>query len=442
MKLISSFLIFFLCAGRLMSQTSDTTFIAVTQENGLLEKQQLTDQYDLVFRTMEPTRWLYTLNFTALSGSRNDLVRASVEVKLWPAIGLHGSYGIGFGQTENSIDRTYYYPTVNHRFAIEPRWYYAMPGRIRQGKSANNMSGNYIGLEGGFTHASTQYYIASEQTTLALRYGLQRRLFRYGVLDIGFGVGILKDRYATRFRTQRNQWGLFANSQIGLGLALARPKTTVTSGGYCEVLRCFREDQQMWKVDLYNLLRVNDLDNYKGQLSLAYELKLGSSPFSLEIQGEGSHHYQHTAYSTGYAAEISTTKKGTYGATLQARYYYSQKHRIATGKAGNNLSGVYVGTQLQWLDARSNQLGDSYGDIYPFHSFFNRQVNSQSAGAGLFWGIQHRLFQHGFIDFTIGNSLSWVHETTHQDPPFLPTTSTSNYQEFTLIFKLRAGLAF
>jgi len=437
MKNTLVFLITFLWAAALTSQTPDTTFISINQENTPLEKQRLMDSYDQVFGTLEPTRWLFALNFLALSDNQDDLLRASMEVKILPAISLHGSYGFGFGYSSPSVYGSAV-TVIAHRYAVQPRWYYAMPRRIRQGKSANNMSGNYIGLEGVFVRTNSnigKLPVFGEQRSLALRYGLQRRLFRYGFLDIGFGVGVTKEQRNAWQTPFNNELHLFANSEIGLGLALARPKTATTSGGYCDVLRCFREERQMWKIDLYNLVRINDFDNYRTQLSIGYERKIGASPLSLEVQGEGSQRHRYSVSST---ASESAENTYAYGGSLQSRYYYSQSKNIAKGKSGNNLSGVYLGVQCRWLEEYSREQGYERGDagLFPFKN----RLTSQSLSGSLLWGIQHRLFEHGFIDFQVMGSQSRLQNR------FVNTlngfASTNSSLEFNLALKLRAGLAF
>lgn len=437
MKNTLVFLIIFLCAAALTGQTPDTTFISINQETAPLEKQRLMDSYDQVFSTLVPTRWMFKLNLSAISDQRDDLLRAIVEVKILPGLSLHGSYGFGYAYSSPSPysrGRT----VKDHRFAVEPRWYYTMPRRIRQGQSANNMSGNYIGLEAAYLRTNSnigQYPVLGDQRSLALRYGLQRRLFRYGFLDIGFGVGMFKMYRVVSQNPPKLGWQPFANSEIGLGLALARPKTSITSGGYCDVLRCFREERQMWKIDLYNLLMINDFDNYRSQLSVGYERKIGASPLSVEVHGEGSRRHRYSVSSTAAESKQNTS---AYGGSLQSRYYYAQKKNIAKGKSGNNLSGVYLGAQLRWLEERSREQGQERidGTLFPI----NNRLTSQSLGGGLIWGIQHRLFEHGFIDFQVVGSQTWVQNKSVLLPS--EVTATNSSLDFNLALKLRAGLAF
>ena len=439
MKQLPFFFILFLWRTLLMGQSPDTTFISVSQENGLLEKQQLVSAYDQAFGTMEPARWLFALNLAPITSRSDDWSRISAEVKLGPAISLHSSYGFGYEHAPANVYQPAY-SKANHRIGLEPRWYYALPRRIRQGKSANNMSGDYIGLESVYQRSRGTFVedFVIEQTSLAIRYGVQRRLFRYGFLDIGIGVGITKERTSSQGVVHPGAWRMLANSQIGLGLALARPKTTTTAGGYCDVLRCFREERQMWKIDLYNLLRVNSLYDYRLELSLGYEHKIGASPFSMQVQGD---------WSNGNTAPIYTEKRITahsadnnnYSGSLQARYYYLQSRQIAKGRAGNNLSGPYAGTQCRWLEARSRYPSHIYGPIGIEPDIFGRGKRRDTS-VGLICGIQHRLFQHGFIDFQVAGAQHQVKSNVKWTSGSDGTTTIE--RKFNVALNLRAGLAF
>ena len=78
------------------------------------------------------------------------------------------------------------------------RYYYSLPRRIRQGKSANNLSANYFSVQidntwqglsrfvsqGQFTFLETKTYRTSN---ISLRYGIQRRLGKHGYVDFNLG---------------------------------------------------------------------------------------------------------------------------------------------------------------------------------------------------------------------------------------------------------------
>ncbi len=116
-----------------------------------------------------------------------------------PNIGNHGSTffnaGIGIayeqklGQSPVSLqaDFTADYSYIGEHgqtlleWALEPRFYYNLKKRIAQGKSANNLSANYLALR---LSQSVLYDSALQQSELSTFatpvWGFQRRLFKRG----------------------------------------------------------------------------------------------------------------------------------------------------------------------------------------------------------------------------------------------------------------------
>lgn len=102
------------------------------------------------------------------------------------------------------------------------RYYYSLPRRIRQGKSANNLSANYFSVQfdntwsgsGGRFVVSNQPAYFDQQTRrssqVLLLYGIQRRLGRHGYVDFNLGGAYRPGR-------TYNRVGL--NSNISIGFA-------------------------------------------------------------------------------------------------------------------------------------------------------------------------------------------------------------------------------
>lgn len=78
---------------------------------------------------------------------------------------------------------------------LAPRWYYNLPRRIATGKSANNLSANYLSLafnyrqQIGEESLNPNAIAVPKAASLALLYGLQRRIFNHGYLDYRLGIG-------------------------------------------------------------------------------------------------------------------------------------------------------------------------------------------------------------------------------------------------------------
>jgi hypothetical protein len=83
-------------------------------------------------------------------------------------------------------------------YNIEPRYYYNMKKRIAEGKSANNLSGNYFSLAAGYTYRYFKANQSGDPKVVNIRkeerhyiaflpkYGIQRKIFNKGFVDISF----------------------------------------------------------------------------------------------------------------------------------------------------------------------------------------------------------------------------------------------------------------
>jgi hypothetical protein len=354
-------------------------------------------------RIHQPARWLFKWDAASFlpvigidpqeGGFADGGLRFDAEWKPGVAFSLNASYQLG-------IDELLSDPDFTHGFRLEPRWYWGMRKRVREGKGASNFSGNYLGLEVmhfSRTGSAEDYLPRLIYRGAMLRVGLQRRILRRGFIDISYGIG-MRDYPRTPYR--RDETNIFSEARVGLGLAFARPKpvSAGSTSGYCEVLQCFREERRMFKVDLFNLFRVTTTDHLAGTARIALEQKIGYSPFSIELEGQLKGGYSEVEFLFNSDPAKQKFNSYGYGTQLQARYYYNQKRRIATGKSGNNLSGAYLALQANWSQQFFTVKSVlSNGGIRD--EFSGRQAQ---LGSGLVFGVQYRLFERGFIDFNLG----------------------------------------
>ncbi len=416
------------------AQQTDTVISEIRTEQGMLERQRIVNPYDEVFGIHEPARWLFKwdaagfLPSTGIDPLAHDFngggLRFDAEWKPGQAFSLNASYMVGIDFILDGLD------LLSHGFSLEPRWYFGMRKRVREGRGASNLSGNYVGLElhNLLRAGKAESGVRAHSSALA-RIGLQRRLFRYGFFDISYGIG-LRNFPSTVY--SRGRTNLFSDARLGVGLALARPKTAgkTQAPGYCEVLQCFREERRMVKIDLFNLFRVTASDQFAGTARVALEQKIGDSPFSVELEGMLQGWFANYEYSTFTEPSTQKIRNFSYGAQLQGRYYYAQKRRIATGKSGNNLSGAYLALQG---DSRWGQNNTTF--IPTSGNSSKRQYTTALVRGGFLWGIQYRLFEKGFIDFNFGAGRGQESVTTE-------TNGTNTFEEWYIMGSLRAGLAF
>lgn len=109
---------------------------------------------------------------------------------------------------------------VTVRSQVAGRFYYNLNDRIRKGKSASNFSANYLSLAvgSGFgrrAHETPFYYYDTSKpfarADLAMLYGLQRRLGRYGFVDFNVGV-------CSKLVPEIDDFGFATTLRIGLAL--------------------------------------------------------------------------------------------------------------------------------------------------------------------------------------------------------------------------------
>ncbi len=404
-------------------QTPDTSFVTIRQDTSAFERQQFSDHYDWVIRSKQPIRSLFKINMSE-DGPPASLLHLSYERKIAPAFSLQAGIGLGVqtGVDFNKVDtisivgtdtfQLYQgYSNLSLRYSLEAKWYHNMARHIREGRGADNMTGNYFALETAYANARNQVSgeatgFGYDQVQVALRYGLQRRLFRYGFANISYGVGA---RATWQGAAVQPRWDVFVNTRVGIGLALARPNRPMPKLDRCEVLRCFREDQRMWKWDLLNLLRVSDLQFMRANLSLAREQKWGDSHWSWEVLANVKA-ARYKSEDPRYGADDCSL---TAGLRAQTRWYFNQKRRIARGLSGNNLSGMYfaAGLEGRYTRGRSefNKQRPEAGS-YKIKDFSKYELGPR----GVF-GFQIRVFERGFIDCQIGPTFFSTLEEGNRD---------------------------
>lgn len=382
-------------------QTPDTTYTTIGQTSETFEKTRFIDRYDHVFGTQQPTKFLLKWNALGLlpivtQGENEQVLQSAnllnsasldlrAEAKLAPMLSL---------QVAGAFYR--YAPTVFNRgghlvdVRVEPRWYFDMPRRIRAGKSANNLTGNYIGLEGRRFWFNNGMYNTFETNSLSLRFGMQRRLWRYGFFDLSYGVGYQSGLYRYSIVggaiDEYKDQSTFGEARVALGFALGgrKPQRDGAAASVCDVFRCFQEDRRMFKLDLFRALRFEQ-NRLSFNPRVSWEQKIGQSPFSVEVEGELG------ADGTRYVNNGDVDHLWDYkvGASVQPRYYFLQKRQIARGKSGNNLNGIFLGTTLGY----SREKDRSY-------YFGNGTTNNFYTAPHL--GVQYRLFKKGFIQYKFG----------------------------------------
>lgn len=372
----------------------DSTQIIFSQEADTLVKQRFIDRYENVFMTKVPTRHMFKIGLSqyyqpiqfALIDDKvfnNSSLTIGYEYKFLPAFSIALSGHLPIYVTEVPAE----YVLKNVVYDAQLRWFVNMNKRIRQGKSANNFSGNYVALNYTLPGALR---ISQNDPTIGIKFGFQRRVLNWGFID--FAVALQK-------RSPWFQYDLDAlwafSTQASFGYAFGDWKRS-NKPPLCDILLCDEHIRAQWKIKLPELTFGYHLNRMR--FGVAYEHKIMSSPFSVNFQydinlskgwtyadGKGAY----VAYET-FATDLS--KEISQFFTIQPRYYFLQKRSQMRGQGGNGLSGMYTGinTEYNVYSGRHNRL--LYG--YP-----EKNIKSNTLYIGTLLGFQQRLFSHGYLDF-------------------------------------------
>ena len=434
---------------------SDSIRITHTQETGTLENQRFIDKYDYVFMTMEPTKWMLKgygniNNLLASEIFQGGYIKRTVDFRLGVERKLSPSFSIEINATRNGIspfrengfiDYSDYYSTGRKRWvtSAELRWYYDMATRIRQGKNSNNFSGNYLSLRyerawqkensvatgfGGTNGKwNTDYFGSYYHSQLSLNYGLQRRFFRYGLIDFSFALNRNTNQLIHRKYTfldgdnsiskpiDRNNiqesitatfyhnWTITTNFKVGVALADFKKSSKIPA---CDVFQCFENENNLWKISWPRISLSTTVQYLNG--SVGYEQKIAKSAFSvntylnlftLNTLQKNTQQYDPSTktFFTGNGQNLSL---GVH-LHIQPRWYFLMNRQVRAGKSGNNLSGFYAGVNNVFFGSYGLTENDRYKSASGFAPMF---VNT-----GLLMGYQRKLFKNGFIDLNITKGL-------------------------------------
>jgi hypothetical protein len=398
MKVVTSVVVIIICLAT-VAFGQDSTQIRFTEEaDTLFAKQRFIDQYEAVFMTRVPTRHMfkygsaiYPVNNILFNPNRIGILTAEVgyEFKISSAI----SIGANVSLTNKATKDPQSFKTYSAN--IQGRWYFDMKKRIREGRSANNFSGNYFAVSYNTSKKSPSQSPAL--TNLGIEFGVQRRLFNDGRIDFAIGLGYQKYRsdYFIEEAAITTEFikDIALATHTSLGGAFGDWKRT-DHLPICEILHCDQELNKQWKIlwpNIYLSSRIR-----KTTFALGYERKLGKSPLSLNAQA----YFDYRDISLIPKAIYPNFKDQFYQIhpSLQMRYYVLQKYAMRRGLGGNNLSGVYLGPLVDYIDFKSK--------------FGSEENYAQHLGPGAVFCFKKTLFQRIYFDF----SGSWSWNTLHANP--------------------------
>jgi len=369
------------------SSLAQADTLRYSQENGTLQKQYFIDQYDYVFMTKEPTKWMGKFFFGMIPTPLRGLsltMQMGVEHKLSPSLSL------GLNMTTPAGNGSLIYSNIT----TEMRWYYDMKRRMNEGVAANNFSGNYFNLRYDralvFSNEVRNFIMKSPQdifpfysnvniipsSQIGAGFGLQRRFLR--TLFFDFGLQLTRttfDKYtldANQSLRRENYAGWGFSTEWRYGLSFGSWKRGRRKIPTCEVIRCAQDEKGILKLG-WPLLHVSQ-NRQNVVFGIGYERKIADkSPISVHIDVTQNYSRNYIPDYIGYVFSDSLKKyvpsyTGGYQfvtssrtVTLQGRYNLLQRRQLA-----NNLSGIYVGlnTTYEWITKK--------------HSFDDKNLNISS----------------------------------------------------------------
>lgn len=398
-----------------LSLFSQTETIEYTQETEFFEEQQFANAQDFVFQTFEETSSLFKLDltglilrppsFSSIQYRFQNSIRLDYERKFGQAFSLNTGTRLSYTY-RSTADNIFYIGgrQLNITLEVQPRWYFKMKKKIAKGESANNLSGDYIGFGVEFWYARGNYQFNYRRGSIGLKYGIQRRIFGKGFIDLQFGPSFSSYRYSyqTELSTndEKSKYFWFA-SQVRLGVVLGKPTLSLDASKRCDVFQCFTERKRMFKIDFLNLLNMtlSGLRSFSGSLPIGYEQKFAQY-FSWVSEINTSYTYSRIAIFSIDPDSIGQITFGNYSLNLrfsfnnELRFYYDLKKRIANGKSANNLSGNYFALKFNLTDFLEKATGKPFG--------VNENIQLTIAPI---WGLQRTIFKRGYINYSVGFNL-------------------------------------
>ncbi|MEM9824811.1 MAG: hypothetical protein AAF985_27240, partial [Bacteroidota bacterium] len=249
----------------------DTTTLSHTQEIGFFEEQQFINAHDFALQTYTETQSLLKLDLTGVIlrlptfsstvkyNIRQDW-RLDYERKIGQAFSINTQLQLGYAlfdepEGSNVIGRN----RISGGLSLQGRWYYNMKRRIKAGQTANNLSGNYLAFRLGHRYALGQRRYRLNSPSLGLQFGIQRRIFGRGFIDVQFGPQLVWNK--TTYQRENGATRIFDiktmgfSSSVRLGIAIGEDKLDWDAAQRCDVFRCFSEKRQLLKIDLLQSFR-------------------------------------------------------------------------------------------------------------------------------------------------------------------------------------------
>lgn len=333
--------------------------------------------WEYAFMMHEETSWLFKIDFPVIS--RLTVVKLGFEKKIAPSFSLDFEIELSSSSkylyNEWSSDRYYGFSA-----SVEARWYYRMNKRVREKKVDRNMSDNYFAIGLTYSQSINPTYLGYESINAFAKWGFQRRFLKNGHVDFGVKANVL-------FLINRSSPVYYSLSNfVDVGLAFTKDTYKLDREKLCPLLKCYEADKFIIKSDISRIFQLSfskNLIDVGISPHIAFERKIGKSPFSVNAELRASMHnsylYESKEHYWGFRSDI----------LLEGRWYYNLKQRILKGKSGNGLSANYIATG--WGNTFESTL---YSSNTRRNRFYNQVFITT--------GIQRLYSKHMYFDVNFG----------------------------------------
>lgn len=266
-----------------------------------------------------------------------------------------------------------------------------------------SLFGNYLAAEYQCNFVPSMfysYYIYNEKPSvinnLSLSYGFQHKIAKKGYVDMNFGLrfyaGSKPEAVSINGQTQfesQTIYGIRPHYRLDLGFLLHESKEKNDNTQLDT--RAFIEEKHLFKINLLDVFKSVELSSQHIKTSLnldiAYEHKLFKS-LSFLLGSKVS--------PTFYSARNPMQKTGTivrFEQNLDLRWYFNLNRKILNGLGANNFSADYIAPTVSSRFFFSNVSELNSSEELLFANLWDFRVK---------YGIQRRIFKHGFFDFSFG----------------------------------------
>jgi hypothetical protein len=351
------FFAYLIAAFAAFSQLSAQDSLTVSTEIDSFRPPQYISDFDNFLLRNEPSKYnikAATILDLSKSGYRVENISFGFEHRLYANMSLN----ISAQMRERRLPEYNGTKLISTRFeryepsvSLETRFYQRPKRALLETRRVDNLSGLYLGmqLQSSWVFTNGDSKKASDQLVGA------KAVFGFQEF-----ASVINPSFYKNGNIKSNNW---INGSIGIGAAYSTVKKTVVplleyqviagiafrdsgkkkkpqldDSWVCNVYRCEEVEKSQFRINLINLLGIDVQSGFSSNVELAYEQKIGNSPYSINFEvGGGFGSFKYKGPNEGSDRLLNAH------ATIEPRFYLTQYKANNLGQSSNNLSGIYLG---------------------------------------------------------------------------------------------------